>query len=563
MVSQGRWKISQSWWLLRDLDDVFPSSSGGILVEEGQVEECNSDEEVEVFEDDRASIERDTINRVAKAVFDINKNDREELIRIRKKMMEVQKFIERKGFSMAKIKKESITAETVSNAGFNNLQQFVTGRDEYGLPIFKYNTLGKVLDKLPNSNGASVSGMKDLDGKDNERGNENQGGGGTSSESTKVDENLGQKTTSWSRVVKNALTMANSVKFDYIPLPEGTKVVSPPDAVLQKGIEKFKNCVVGKISKGSMTFGRVSVFARRAWGKKGLISVSQKDTNIFIFKFVLDYCMNNVLSQGTWYIDSTPMLVHPWGFNILSDKVKTIPLWVRFEKIPDCYWTQEGLSNLAIVMGRQLFADEMTSKLDILPFARFCVEYKVGNDLPSKIEATDMDPVTGEKSIVEANVFYPNKPRICSACQAIGHIVGACPLAKRHWVPKVHSNLMEEEKVDHVKEDASEHGGAAEVSTPEPIIPLAEVEPGTDNNVTPGHNHRKEHEEGWQTVKHKRSFSPSSVSFSDGSPTPLNTFKNLAQVDEIDAKRVQFAGLSKSQIKKRKKALGKPSNLSP
>lgn len=57
----------------------------------------------------------------------------------------------------------------------------------------------------------------------------------------------------------------------------------------------------------------------------------------------------------------------------------------------------------------------------------------------------------------------------------------------------------------------------------------------------------------WQTVHRKRSFSPSFVSYSDDSPTLLKTFKNLTKVDEIDAKRVNFVNLSKSQMKKRKK----------
>lgn len=61
---------------------------------------------------------------------------------------------------------------------------------------------------------------------------------------------------------------------------------------------------------------------------------------------------------------------------------------------------------------------------------------------------------------------------------------------------------------------------------------------------------------GWQEVHHKRSFSPTSVAYSVDSPTPLNTFKHLAQVDEIDAKRALYATLSKSKQKKGRRPWG-------
>lgn len=68
-----------------------------------------------------------------------------------------------------------------------------------------------------------------------------------------------------------------------------------------------------------------------------------------------------------------------------------------------------------------------------------------------------------------------------------------------------------------------------------------------------------EDDNGWKTVPPKHTCSPTSISFSNDSPTPLNTFKNLAQVNEIYAKGEKGPTMSKSQQKKRKKALGKPS----
>lgn len=68
--------------------------------------------------------------------------------------------------------------------------------------------------------------------------------------------------------------------FDYKPPPPGVKVVSPPDDVLKKGNEKFKNCIVGTFTKASLPFHKVELFARTNW-KKGLLLVSRKDKLLF------------------------------------------------------------------------------------------------------------------------------------------------------------------------------------------------------------------------------------------------------------------------------------------
>lgn len=131
------------------------------------------------------------------------------------------------------------------------------------------------------------------------------------------------------------------------------------------------------------------------WGKKGLAHVDQKDECTFFFRFDDDSTMHNALSRGTWYVANRPMLVHAWGSPVAT--AQTIPLWVKFERIPDCCWTVDGLSSLASAIGPPIYVDDLTSKLEILPFAKFCVRYKVGSELPTSIQAVVLDPITNEK----------------------------------------------------------------------------------------------------------------------------------------------------------------------
>lgn len=55
------------------------------------------------------------------------------------------------------------------------------------------------------------------------------------------------------------------------------------------------------------------------------------------------------------------------------------------------------LSHLISTIGAPLYADEITSTLEMVPIAKFCINYKLGDELPKKIEVMTLDPIMGEK----------------------------------------------------------------------------------------------------------------------------------------------------------------------
>ncbi|KAK1401526.1 hypothetical protein POM88_001131 [Heracleum sosnowskyi] len=514
----------------QDTGFTVPSSSGGIPIHEGVVEDCSSDDEGH-FLTDRDAIERDTIHRVAKAAFETNINDREELIRLKHKLMEVQKFLTKRGLSMAECEKDSLLGDATFNAGLSNPKQFVCGRDEFGLPKFTTPNSGSPGVKIKDAMSAGCDGIQVPC--DEERmsrgcgyshGLSGEGPSGVKNSLGQEERTIDDKKHSWSQVVRNA-PPTNDLKFDYLPMPQGESVVCPPDEVLKEGIAKFKNSIVGTFSKAALSYSRVVEFAKSAWGKSGLLHVSQKSSHVFIFKFASAVQMSNVLSKGTWYIDSKPLLVHAWGTDIHAEPVKAIPLWIKLENIPDCYWTQKGPSYLASTIAPPLGADDLTSKLEILPFAKLCVNYTVGDELPRKINVTDLDPLSGEKRIVEVLVSYPARPLICSGCRAIGHIAGACPTTKRKWVLKVRPNSTTE---THSNSDAQtpvqEKVTSAQPVNEVELSPEAKEPVMSTEGRSPGF---VKEEEGWTKVERKRSFVHSPSLSVEESPPPLNTFKNL------------------------------------
>lgn len=308
-----------------------------------------------------------------------------------------------------------------------NAAQFITGRDEFGLPIFGKNREDLAVTQVGREEGKPVlksilkkskgepSGAKDLLGKE-------------------VEETISAKT--WSSVLKSPPPVAAAVTFDYVPLEKGEKVVTPLDEVLKKGMDKFKCCIVGKFTKATLSFHLVKEIAFSVWRKKGLALVSQKDDTTFVFRFNSVRDKNDVLAKGTWYFNNRPFVVSSWGCKVGSEQVSSMPIWVKFSNVPDCYWTRKGLSRIASVLGVPLGADALTSQLEILPFAKMCVQYTVGDPLPNCIPMIDMDPATETKMEADVQVTSLNKTLFCSACNSLGHRVNVCPIAKRVWVQK-------------------------------------------------------------------------------------------------------------------------------
>ncbi|KAK1384237.1 hypothetical protein POM88_021972 [Heracleum sosnowskyi] len=112
----------------------MPSSSGGIPVEKSF--ETSSEEEEFIHEDDRTRIERESVNRAARATFATNREDRNELIALRLKYQEMQRMLEKRGISLVDLEKEALNERVEFNAGLNDASKFISGRDEFGLPVF-------------------------------------------------------------------------------------------------------------------------------------------------------------------------------------------------------------------------------------------------------------------------------------------------------------------------------------------------------------------------------------------------------------------------------------------
>lgn len=176
---------------------------------------------------------------------------------------------------------------------------------------------------------------------------------------------------SWSSVVSNsAFEKILGLSF-FPPEPsEGSVMVKPSIVVLKLGLNKWSTSLVGHFIHSKLPFKLVETSAKKLWGTLGLSKVYLHDKGNFIFKFNSVSDRDNVLATGPWYIASKLLFLQPWqeGVNFVDTECSKVPICVKFSNIPLSYWTKEGLSYLASAIGRPLFEDDMTSKLEPMCF---------------------------------------------------------------------------------------------------------------------------------------------------------------------------------------------------
>lgn len=108
----------------------------------------------------------------------------------------------------------------------------------------------------------------------------------------------------------------------------------------------------------------------------------------FVLKFDSATDRDEVLLSGPHLINSKPIIVKPWkaDFNFNEEILKTIPLWVKFPDLPLNCWGVETLSRISSGLGNPLFANECTSSVERISYARVLVETDVTQVLPEKIK---------------------------------------------------------------------------------------------------------------------------------------------------------------------------------
>ncbi|GAA0140872.1 hypothetical protein LIER_02142 [Lithospermum erythrorhizon] len=134
--------------------------------------------------------------------------------------------------------------------------------------------------------------------------------------------------------------------------------------------------------------------------------------------------------------------------------VEKIPVWIRIPFLSIQFWNEEMFSKIGSYIGVPLFADEATSELTRVSYARLYVKVAASRELPKEVPLVDENGVEFMQRIE-----YEWIPPCYNHCVLFGHEVKYCRFGgkleavgnevtkgqkRREWRPRVNNVVVEE-----------------------------------------------------------------------------------------------------------------------
>ncbi|KAF2300612.1 hypothetical protein GH714_014496 [Hevea brasiliensis] len=178
----------------------------------------------------------------------------------------------------------------------------------------------------------------------------------------------------------------------FMPETKGKNIVRIPKAVVEEGIKKWDQCLVGQFLGQSADISVMLNMANGLWGKEGRIEVTKTENELYIFKFPNERTRDFVLESGPWYMANNPLVMRRWQpkMKLLELDKSKIPVWIKLMGIPMEYMTMQGLSYIASAVGKPLYVDRATASMSTIAFAKVCVEISIEDKIMEDISVMMM-----------------------------------------------------------------------------------------------------------------------------------------------------------------------------
>ncbi|XP_071739660.1 uncharacterized protein [Rutidosis leptorrhynchoides] len=129
------------------------------------------------------------------------------------------------------------------------------------------------------------------------------------------------------------------------------------------------------------------------WKKYGVEKIMMNAKGFFFFKFATKEGMIHVMQNGSWMIQTIPIILNVWSPNVSLTKedLTKMPVWVRLHDVSLADFTEIGLSVIASKIGKPMMLDTYTSTMCLESwghpnFARAMIEVSATDELKEYIK---------------------------------------------------------------------------------------------------------------------------------------------------------------------------------
>ncbi|GAV92664.1 DUF4283 domain-containing protein [Cephalotus follicularis] len=197
-----------------------------------------------------------------------------------------------------------------------------------------------------------------------------------------------------------------------------------PEEILVEGAKEWEHALVGFFVGKKIPFRSLFSVLHKKWSAAGKFSIHTAENGIYVFKCESAATREWILNNGPWDVWGVHLALRLWERDMppICSGFTKVPVWVKLMNIPMEYWTVQGLSRLASVLGTPLHMVPATEGKQLISFARICVEMKADQQFPDVIKTRRSDG-----TLVEVKVEYSWKPPVCDRCKVFDHSTKGCP----------------------------------------------------------------------------------------------------------------------------------------
>ncbi|XP_049414593.1 uncharacterized protein LOC125877301 [Solanum stenotomum] len=199
----------------------------------------------------------------------------------------------------------------------------------------------------------------------------------------------------WTDLFATNRLATRGMNLNYIPpvIVDGQKVVEIlPEDVVQDD-EKWAPSIVVYVVGTTPSIGAMERFimGQGTFSTKHIILYHVD--GYFVVRFANEEERDMALCSGPHHLLRRHVIMKPWvpEFNFKEEILTTIPLWIKLPNLPLNYWNSVVLSKICSCLGKPLYADECTTQISRISFARILVEVdkclQVGHSYVEKLEA--------------------------------------------------------------------------------------------------------------------------------------------------------------------------------
>jgi len=211
------------------------------------------------------------------------------------------------------------------------------------------------------------------------------------------------------------------------PLIRGEQVsVKITQEVYEKGKAVCKNNLRGRLIliKGDKPYTKkdIQMKLQKVWITTASWSMTSLGRGYYEFFFANENDKRKVWVAGTVDLKPGVLRLFEWtkDFNMHNQRNTHAQVWIRLMELPQEYWMERTLREIANAVGTSLLIDNATTNRLFGHYARILVDM----DFTCKIFYEIIVERDGFAFPVE--VVYERMPDFCTHCQNIGHVVQDC-----------------------------------------------------------------------------------------------------------------------------------------